>query len=333
VDQRVQDIGEQGLLQRLQRFCPADIIGDDAARLTPAPGLDLVISTDMLVDGVHFSEQTTTPEDVGWRAAAANLSDLAAMGATPLGLTLALGIPNDHPVVWIERLYQGLHACLTAYGTVLLGGDLSRSPCPILSITALGQVAPHQAIHRHRAHPGDAIVVTGAHGASRAGLELLLNPQALDQWGNDLSASDRQGLILAHQRPCPRLDVITTLRQHFPQARVAGMDSSDGLADAVVQICRASQVGARLDSTALPIPTSLRAAAHLSATQVQAWCLYGGEDFQLVLCLNPELATELVSYLGPAAKIIGTITAEPVVELITPTEVISLSLAAGFQHF
>ncbi|MBE9020856.1 thiamine-phosphate kinase, partial [Chroococcidiopsidales cyanobacterium LEGE 13417] len=109
---KVKDIGEQGLLERLQRFCPAEIIGDDAAVISSSPEQSLVVTTDMLVDGVHFSDATTSPEDVGWRSTAANLSDLAAMGARPLGITVALGLPGEVPVEWVERLYKGLADCL-----------------------------------------------------------------------------------------------------------------------------------------------------------------------------------------------------------------------------
>jgi thiamine-monophosphate kinase len=324
---RVKDIGEQGLLQRLQRFCPADIVGDDAALLTPTPGLELVVTSDMLVDRVHFSDQTTAPEDVGWRAVAANLSDLAAMGASPLGLTIGLGVPGDQSVDWIERLYHGMADCLCTYGTVLVGGDISRAPVRILAITALGQVAPRQAIRRDRAQVGDVILVTGVHGAARAGLELLLNPA----WGQDLGAAARQTLIEQHQRPQPRLDVIKILRQQFPDARVAGMDSSDGLADAVLQICRASGVGANL--TALPMPNGFLRTQSLDQSQAQTWCLYGGEDFQLVLSLPESIAQQLQSCLDSEAQIIGQITTEPEVYLITASERISLSLNQGFQHF
>src|SRR4028119_462879 len=123
---KVRDIGEQGLLERLQRFCPPDVVGDDAAVL-PAPlGQSLVVTTDVLVDEVHFSDRTTTPEDAGWRAATANLSDLAAMGALPLGITVGLGLKSDVSVSWIERLYQGMTSCLQQYNTSIVGGDICR---------------------------------------------------------------------------------------------------------------------------------------------------------------------------------------------------------------
>lgn len=329
-DLLVQDLGEQGLLQRLQNFCPAELIGDDAAVLALPPGRSLVVTADMLVDGVHFSDRTTAPEDAGWRAAAANLSDLAAMGAEPTGITVSLGLPGNLPVIWVERLYQGLTACLQPYQVPIVGGDTCRSPVVTVAITAFGTVA-EPVIRRNQARPGDAILATGWHGASRAGLELLWHPES----GQDLSPDERTHLILTHQRPRPRLDVLPLLRTIAPfPTRIAGMDSSDGLADAVLQICRASGVGARLTRQQLPVAPGLT--AWVGADQALNWALYGGEDFELVLCLLPELAEALLSQLGQGAAIVGQISETPEVWLEDRTgqaQPMRLNLEQGFQHF
>lgn len=338
---RLRDIGEQGLLARLQRFCPADLIGDDAALLPAVADRSLVVTTDMLVDGVHFSVglatptvRTTSPADVGWRSIAANLSDLAAMGATPIGVTVCLGLPGHVPVAWVEELYEGMSACLRPFHTPIVGGDICRSEIFTVAIAALGTVQPDQAIRRSTAQVGDAILVTGVHGASRAGLELLLHP---DQ-EQGLSADDRAELIRAHQRPHPRLDVIPliqTVRSQLGVSRaIAGMDSSDGLADAVLQLCRASGVGARLDTAAIPLPAAFD--HWLSEEQALEWALYGGEDFELVLCLPLEMAEVLQAMLGAGAGIVGAIGAQPDVILHDslgkqPDRV--LTLEQGFQHF
>jgi thiamine-monophosphate kinase len=331
---KVQDIGEQGLLERLQRFCPPEIIGDDGAVLTTQPEQSLVVTTDVLVDKVHFSEITTSPEDAGWRAAAANLSDLAAMGASPLGITVGLGLPGDVPVSWVERLYQGITECLQKYNTSIVGGDIVRSPVISLSITAFGQVRPNRIIRRNHATVGDAIVVTGVHGASRAGLEMLLNPLL----GQILIQEDKQALIRAHQRPQPRLDVLPILWKILDSPDttlpLSGMDSSDGLADAVLQICRASGVGAVLEYAKIPSPKSFE--GWLTKEQAMEYALYGGEDFELVLCLPIEPACELVQQLGKGAAIIGTITTGSQVTLLYKNKEIPdqvLSLNRGFQHF
>ena len=325
---KVRDIGEKGLLERLQRFCPPKIVGDDAAVMATAPGQSLVVTTDLLVNGVHFSDRTTSPEDAGWRAAAANLSDLAAMGALPLGITVGLALSGDVPVSWVERLYQGMHECLQKYQTAIVGGDICRSSVVTLAITAFGQVEPTRIIRRNAACVGDAIVVTGVHGASRAGLELLLHPE----WGQKLSDSERLSLIQAHQRPRPRLDVLPLLWEVTKSPRIAGMDSSDGLADAVVQLCQMSGVGAKIERSQIPIPEAL---SSLSPEQALDWALYGGEDFELVLCLPLEIAQILVQQVDGAA-IVGTLAAAPEVLLCdrtnnNPDRVLSLS--RGFQHF
>ncbi len=116
----VKDIGEQGLLKKLQAFCPTDIIGDDGAVLQLEKDKKLVVTTDVLVDKVHFSSRTTSAFDAGWRGAAANLSDLAAMGATPLGITVGLSLPGSTPVSWVEELYRGLDSCLRKYQTAIV---------------------------------------------------------------------------------------------------------------------------------------------------------------------------------------------------------------------
>ncbi|BAY10377.1 thiamine-phosphate kinase [Calothrix sp. NIES-2098] len=330
---KVKDIGEQGLLARLQRFCPQEIIGDDAAVLVTTPGQSLVVTTDVLVDDVHFSNVTTSPEDAGWRAAAANLSDLAAMGASPLGIAVGLGLPGDVSVSWVERLYQGMTECLQRYNTPIVGGDIVRSPVTTLSITAFGQADPSRIIRRSAAQVGDAIVITGIHGASRAGLELLLHPEI----GQNVKDAEKTALITAHQRPQPRLDVLPILWKILDsqsKISVAGMDSSDGLADAIVQICRASGVGAIVEAKKISLPVAFE--HWLTEEQALNYTLYGGEDFELVLCLPTDAASALVEKLGRGAAIIGTIISGTKVLLHDekaeiPDQVLTLS--QGFQHF
>ncbi|MGB3514222.1 MAG: thiamine-phosphate kinase [Microcoleaceae cyanobacterium] len=339
---KIKDIKEQGILEKLQRFCPTDIVGDDAAILPTQPNKSLVVTTDMLVDRVHFSDRTTSPEDVGWRAAAANLSDLAAMGAFPIGITIALGLNGDTPVAWVEKLYQGIADCLQPYNTPIVGGDIARSPVTIISITAFGEVEPINTILRSNCQPENVIVATGVHGASRAGLELLLHPEL----GQALTETERDSLILAHQRPQPRLDILPILweclssdisslaKNSNSSVLVGGMDSSDGLADAIVQICQASQVGAIIERSQIPIPTSLT--KFVSSEQALKWALYGGEDFELILCLPPIIGKNLVKKIGVGAAIVGKTTDNTDILLIDsqgtyPNE--QLTLSPAFQHF
>ncbi len=376
---KVKDIGEQGLLRILQKFCPPEIVGDDCAVMPTTPNQSLAITTDMLVDGVHFSDRTTGPYYAGWRAAAANLSDLAAMGAKPLGVTVALAVAADTAVEWVEEFYRGMTACLQEYHTPIVGGDVVRSPVVTVAITAFGEVERDRTISRSNARSNWAIVATGVHGASRAGLELLLNPE----FGQNLSEVDRASLILAHQRPKPRLDVLPVVWEILgsegamepplspplgkegkqesnsppltkggpggvnspPLSKggpggvqspiaIAGMDSSDGLADSIIQICRASGVGAKVDRTKIPIPNIF--SEIVSTEKALDWALYGGEDFELVLFLPIANAQLLVEQIGDGAAIVGMATDSTDIWLTDSSGIYPdarLKLDRGFQHF
>ncbi len=317
---RLKELGEAGLLNILHRYCPAAVIGDDAALVTPPPGKELVITTDVLVEGVHFSSSplsplpypTMTAQDVGWRAVAVNYSDLAAMGAQPLGITVGLGLPPEMPVEWIEQVYAGMQELLNTYGGGIWGGDVVRADTAFISITAVGYI-DNLIIKRSGAQVGDWLVVTGYHGLSRAGLAMLTGEVA----------RKIPECISAHQRPRPRLDVLPVL-QDLGINRIAGLDSSDGLADAVGQLCRASGVGAVLRAIPEhPLLTSW------FPQQAQEWLWYGGEDFELVLTLPPEPAQQLVEKLGHPAQMIGEIVAEQQVWYGDNL----LPLIGGFQHF
>ncbi|AFY72307.1 thiamine-monophosphate kinase [Synechococcus sp. PCC 7502] len=312
----LREIGEQGLLKLLKPFC-SDRMGDDGAVMGElAQGYEMVVTTDILIDGIHFSPQTTAPEDTGWRAAAANLSDLAAMGASPWGVTLALGLPADADINWILGVYRGFTACLKAYNTELVGGDTVRSLVKTLAVTAFGQVKSDQIIYRHTAQVGDLILITGEHGLSRAGLEILVNPELAQNLSIDAIAKLHQ----AHQRPQPRLDILPL------SYRVSGMDSSDGLADAIAQICDASGVNAEIMQ--VPIPEEVKLVADQVGVAAIDWVLYGGEDFELVLCLAPDHAEKLVKSI-PTAKIIGQI----ILKDQTQENSQRINLSKSFQHF
>lgn len=347
---RLADVGEAGLLARLFAFCDRSVVGDDAALLDWPEGRSLVVTTDVLVDGVHFSDRTTPPRSIGWRAVAANLSDLAAMGATPRAITVGLSLPGNCAIDWVESLYGGMADCLAQFGGAIVGGDVTRSTVATVAITAIGSVLPDRSLQRHTAQPGDAIVVTGEHGASRAGLALLWAdwpPEAVEP-----SAAARSAWIQAHQYPIPRLDAIAQLDQLLDQLRprladrpLAAMDSSDGLADAVVQLAQASGLRAKLWGDRLPIPAGLAAAVGLA--RARHWTLYGGEDFELVLCLPPDLAAALVQSLGGSAAIVGemvapdadpaadpdALTQQPIAWVVDPGVIEPIGRSASFQHF
>jgi len=345
------DLGEWELIRRLGAFAPPGQFADDAALLPAGENAGLVVNTDVLVEGLHFSEATTGPGDVGWRAAAANLSDLAAMGcAEVVGLTVGLVAPASTPWSWVEGVYGGLREALEAYGGVLLGGDCSGGAQRILAITAIGRlggpptasyqpgdIASSGPIRRSDGRPGDWLVCTGPHGLSRLGLAFLqgefpaesgthaatshgATPAAAASTGSTpfptpaiptgspgspLGAlqdpSLRLRAIKAHQRPVPRFDAVRALIACRPTGlvwRVGGCDSSDGLAAAAAAIAASSGCGARLLRAALPLDPAMA-----GLPQAEDWCLGGGEDFELVLALEPAWAKALIAALPGTTRI------------------------------
>ncbi|MEB3305948.1 MAG: thiamine-phosphate kinase [Cyanobacteriota bacterium] len=303
------DLGEWELIRRLGAFAPPGQFADDAAVLNHGGERagQLVVNTDVLVEGVHFSDATTGPADVGWRAAAANLSDLAAMGCTEVvGLTVALVAPASTSWAWVEGVYEGLHQALAVHGGEILGGDCSGGGQRLLAITALGRLNREGSpIRRGDGRPGDLLVCTGPHGLSRLGLALLQGD--IDRAGNADGPGGLRGdlparAISAHRRPEPRFEAVRTLINCRPQQtdwRVGGCDSSDGLAAAVAAIAAASDCAGRLDRNALPLDPAMAA-----LSEAEAWCLGGGEDFELVLALEPPWAAALLAAL-PGTTVIG----------------------------
>lgn len=321
--QTIAEIGELALIEQIKAFCAEGAVGDDAAIMRVQAGYSLVVTTDMLSENVHFSDRTTPPYSVGWRATAANLSDLAAMGADPIGITVALGLPPKTTWAWTEDFYRGVTDCLSAHGGEIFGGDLCRAEQQIVSITALGEVKPQQAIRRDAASVGMTVVVSGPHGASRAGLAALLG---------EIEPANAQDWIRAHQMPVPRFDAVERLRElNGAGAAITGMDSSDGLANALLQLSASSQVGMDIRQAQIPLPPGL--SESVGPETALEWALYGGEDFELVLCLPPDLAQRFVQAGGATA--IGTTTRTNEVRLF-PSEgggegkILS---HRSFQHF
>ena len=325
---RLRDLGEWELLRRLAAYAPAGQFNDDAALLEERSDRQLVVNTDVLVEGVHFSDATIEPRDLGWRAAAANLSDLAAMGCTEVtGITVALVAPGDTAWTWVEGVYAGLRDALEPHGAVILGGDCSSGAERLLSITALGRVTHGTAIRRCDGRPGDWLVSSGPHGLSRLGLALLLDEPEAPQ----VSPALRERAIEVHRRPKPRLDVAKALHSCRPSGqawRVGGADSSDGLAAAVKAIAATSGCGAALERSQLPIDPEL---AQLEAGE--HWCLGGGEDFELVLALPPSWAEALLKALPSSSCIGSLVEAEPGLVCWQESGEPLAATESGFTHF
>ncbi|OOV35368.1 thiamine-phosphate kinase [Candidatus Synechococcus spongiarum LMB bulk10E] len=296
------ELGEKELLRRLGRFAPPGQLADDAALVpsTPTPRCG-VVSSDVLVEDRHFSQTTTPPESVGWRAVMANLSDLAAMGADQVvGVTVGLGCPGSLPWHWLKSVYGGMVKALDRHGGRLLGGDCVGSPMVTLAMTAVGTVDRQRVIRRRGAQAGDWLVCSGPHGLSSYGLSLTLHGVSPEPGGR-LQAQ----AIAAHRYPRARLDVPPQLRASQPPGtpwRVAGTDSSDGLAQALHLLCGEQGLGAHVHR--LPIPAALKA-----LPDAERHCLWGGEDFELVLALEPSWAQALLER-DPGFYHVGTVTAD-----------------------
>jgi thiamine-monophosphate kinase len=240
------------------------------------PGHKLVVTTDVLVEGLDFTADLSEPEDWGWKAVAVNCSDLAAMGAEPRWLVIALTVPDPTPLPTLERVYAGVGEACRAYGAALVGGDVSAGPALSLAVTALGEA--ERPVLRSGARPGDRLAVTGPLGAAAAGLALL---RSQDPTAKELL--DRfPGLAAAHRRPRPALVMGLALARAGATAMI---DVSDGLAGDAVHLAESSGVGVEVHDAAVPLaPGVVEAAALLGRDPLEA-ALGGGEDFVLAAAL------------------------------------------------
>jgi len=270
MEERLSDLGEAELLRRLAAWAPAGQFDDDAALLEERSGRLLVINTDVLVEGVHFSDATMDASDLGWRAAAANLSDLAAMGCRQVvGLTVGLVAPLATPWSWVAGVYDGLAEALQRYGGSLLGGDCCRGDQRLLAVTALGHVGEGP-IRRSDGRPGDRLVSSGPHGLSRLGLALLRQESEVVAAGLEGTALAARA-VASHRRPRPRFDAVAALEASRPAAvpwRVGGCDSSDGLLASVAAIAASSGCTALLDRQRLCLRRAAAPAEAAPSSQI-----------------------------------------------------------------
>ncbi|MFN2459564.1 MAG: thiamine-phosphate kinase [Candidatus Velthaea sp.] len=252
---------EDELIADLRELCAAAApnnlvlgIGDDAAAWRPSRSNLSVITTDALVEGVHFTLETTPAEDVGHRALAANLSDIAAMGARPVLATIALGVNARSDHTWIRACYEGMVALAARSRCAIAGGDITRAPAITLAITVVGEVRPSNLKRRDGARAGDVIAVTGPLGGSHAGLKILR------EFPQHAAAAEYAGAVAAFRRPQPRLGEGRWLGAS--RNVHALMDSSDGLSTDLSRMCAASGTGATIET--IPVHRSATAVAALS---------------------------------------------------------------------
>lgn len=336
----VSDLGEFGLITVLADALPTETtggaglqlgIGDDAALWTPAPGRDLVITTDSLVENVHFRLDWTDWTSLGHKSLAVNLSDLAAMGADPRLAVITLGLRGSEAVADLVSLYQGIGALAKRAGLVIAGGDIVRSPAALtIHVTAIGDLPSGSGLTRASARPGDLIAVSGAIGASAAGLRLLASGMTEE----DARPTTAPLLIAAHLRPEPRLALGRLLRE---QGGVTAMDLSDGLLGDLPKILAASGARAELDVGLLPVPAAVRALFPEDWLELAA---RGGEDYELLFCASPDTMARVqqeAPATGATVTVIGRVLDPepnlPPVTLREPDGTVKAAEASAFDHF
>ncbi len=304
-------------------------IGDDAAVLVTERGCDDVVTTDALVEDVHFRRAWTAPQDLGHKALAVNVSDLAAMGAEPRGVLLSLALPPDLPLAYFDGVIDGLLAYATALRMALVGGNITRSPGPLmLGVTAMGVVRPRRVMTRSGARPGDRIFVTGALGAAAAGLAML-EAQATPPPDDAASAE----CLLAYRHPAARLRLGAVVAHN--RVATACMDLSDGLADAVRQVAEASACGAEIDAASVPVHAGARAWAASHGADPVTFAVAGGEDYELLFTVPPRRTRRFLAAIRQAGEVpvtdIGACTRGGDVVLLR--DGVREPLTGGFTHF
>ncbi len=304
-------------------------IGDDCALLQPRPGHQLAVSTDMLVQGRHFFADVD-PQALGHKALAVNLSDLAAMGARPLGFTLALALPEASDA-WLGAFAQGLFALADQHACPLVGGDTTRGPLNIC-ITVMGEVRHGLSMQRSQAQVGDDLYLTGRTGEARLALELMRGTDwALLACGADALAQ-HPGLRERLERPTPRLE-LGTLLAVLGSAVHAAIDLSDGLAGDLGHVLAASGVGAEIALAALPVAPALQP---LPMTHRLDCLLNGGDDYELLFTAAPiaRAAVEAAALAShtPVQRI-GRISAAPGLRVLDASGHALAVSTRSFDHF
>jgi thiamine-monophosphate kinase len=339
----VSDLTERELIARIRQKLqpPPDWltvgIGDDAALVEPERNRLEALTVDALVEGIHFDRRFTPPEAIGHRALAVNLSDLAAMGAAPRLALLSFALPPDLPCGDFDGIVSGLAKLALAHRLHVVGGNLTRSPGPlVIDVTLIGTIKRRQALTRDRARPGDEIYVSGTIGAAAAGLEMLRAGVGVD---SDTTPTPIRGCVTRYLFPEPRVRLGLLLARN--RAATSCMDLSDGLADAVNQVAVASGVGAVIDAAALPVEEGARdwfAAKPSAAGDAVTPAITGGDDYELLFTVRPRFRGRLRSVTRHAQ------TAVTRIGICTDTRAVLLKrveggvsseqpLPSGFSHF
>ncbi len=331
----LKDIGEFGFIRRIREGCmvrPEGVvagIGDDAAAFRATAGRVSLLTTDLLVERVHFLRDAQTGAELGWKAMAVNLSDIAAMGGVAREAFVSIAVPAGCGLAYLEELFAGMKEAARRYAVNILGGDTTGSPADLaINVAVYGEVPEAEMLTRSAARPGDVVVATGCLGDSRAGLHLITGSTPLD-------TPELVRLRAAHVRPEPHLREGRLLAS-AGGARAA-IDVSDGLSSDLAHIVEESGVGARLFADRLPVSEALRHyCARFGKSEIE-YALSGGEDYVLLATVAAERADDLAgrfaAEIGRPLHRIGTITAGGGMELVDADGSVRPLAPAGWDHF
>jgi thiamine-monophosphate kinase len=329
---KLKDIGEFGFIDRIREETlarPESVIrgiGDDCSVCRYEPDRVMLLTTDMLVGGSHFRLEDIPPFKLGRKSIAVNLSDIAAMGGSPREALVSIAIPETVPVETLDRVYEGMKSMAREFGVNLVGGDTTASPAHlVINVALVGEAREEEVLYRAGARKGDVIFLTGAVGASAAGLDSLLSNRSCD---------GQEALLDAHQDPYP----------HVRQGRIiAGqgvahslIDVSDGLAGDLGHICTESGVGALLEEEKIPTTRPFRDYCERFGLGVMKLALHGGEDYVLLGTVPEASAGKLGKALesdGCDFFPIGRIVDEPGIQLFAPDGSARKIVASGWDHF
>ena len=324
----LREVGEFGLIERIARLVPRskDVslgIGDDAAAVTPMPGHHTLVTSDMLVEGVHFDLAYTDGAALGRKSLAVNLSDIAAMGGVPRYFLLSLAIPRQTPVEFLDDFIGGMLGLAAEFEVALIGGDTCAALSGLtISVTLMGEQLPERVVRRAGARPGDFVFVTGTLGDSALGLELLRRGERSG------------GAIDRHLSPTPRVREGAALAAAgLPTAMI---DVSDGLLADLGHILRLSGTGAAIRLDRLPLSADFLARRDSLAPDPFALPLAGGEDYELLFTAPPSAEgsiRSLCTEFGTPVTVLGRITAETGVTITTPDGRDYVPRQSGFNHF
>lgn len=330
----LRDLGEFGLIARLRQRWPAwpqSVVvgpGDDAAAIRPAADHLLLFTVDAMVEDIHFRRRWMPPRDLGWKAMAQNISDIAAMGGAPTYALVCLSAPAGSQAAFVDQLYDGLDDAAAEYGAVIVGGDVVGSTSQLaISVSLLGEVQENLLLRRSGARPGDVLMATGCLGDAAAGLRLL-------EAGLAPAAAEEEA-VARHLRPAPRVDQARLLARSG--AVTAAIDISDGLAGDAARIAQESGVGVRLYADCVPVgPACTRVAERLNLDPLTL-ALAGGEDYELLLAVRSEAAHGLPDWLHHELAT-GLTTVGEVVEpdrglVFVHTDGRETPLAGAWDHF